>query len=148
MVLSIKKIIKKVVVYSLSLILILLCIMFLVQFYFGGVSFSDILIELPGGYQYVEESNDIRVIGGPENIEPKVISYSYNSDYILVARHPIPEIDTLPEDEVKVKVIDSLELYIISIKDNKKYGPLTLNEYLLLRTKLGIGNELLLNLKI
>lgn len=146
MVLSIKKIAKKVVVYSLSLILILLCIMFLVQFYFGGVSFSDILIELPGGYQYVEESNDIRVIGGPENIEPNVISYSYNSDFILVARHPIPEIDTLPEDEVKV--IDSLELYIISIKDNKKYGPLTLNEYLLLRTKLGIENELLLNLKI
>ena len=147
MVLGIKKIIKKTVVYSLSLILISLCTMFLVQFYLGGVSFSDVLIELPGGYQYVEESNDIRVIAGPHYIEPKVISYSFNSDHILVARHPIPEIDTLSVDD-GVKVIDSLEFYIISIKDNKKYGPLTLNEYLFLRTTLGIDNELSLNLEI
>ena len=146
MVLSIKKIVKKTVVYSLSLILILLFIMFLVQFYLGGVSFSDVLIELPGGYQYVEESNDIRVIAGPNYIEPKVISYSYNSDYILVARHPIPKIDTPLIDEVKV--VDSLELYIISIKDNKKYGPLTLNEYLFLKKTLAIDNELSLNLEI
>ena len=146
MVLSIKRIVKKTVVYSLSLILISLCIMFIVQFYLGGVSFSDVLIELPGGYQYVEESNDIRVIAGPNYIEPTVISYSYNSDYILIARHPIPEIDTLSVDEFKV--VDSLELYIISIKDNKKYGPLTLNEYLFLRTTLGIDNELSLNLEI
>ena len=72
MVLGIKKIIKKTVVYSLSLILISLCTMFLVQFYLGGVSFSDVLIELSGGYQYVEESNDIRVIAGPHYIDPKL----------------------------------------------------------------------------
>ena len=67
-------------------------------------------------------------------------------DYILVARHPIPKIDTPLIDEVKV--VDSLELYIISIKDNKKYGPLTLNEYLFLKKTLAIDNELSLNLEI
>lgn len=146
MVLNIKKIVKKTVVYSLSLILISLCIVFLLQFYLGGVSFSDVLIELPGGYQYVEESDNIRLIAGPNSIDTKVISYSYNSNYILVARHPIPNYETLSEHEHKD--IDSLELYIIAIKDDKKYGPLTLNEFLFLRRTLGIDNELLLNLEI
>lgn len=56
----------------------------IVIIFLNACNLSDNVIDLSGGYQLVSEGEGSNFIIGPQNINPNVVKYCYNSDFILV----------------------------------------------------------------
>ena len=57
---------------------LLLCILI------TSCNLSDDIVNLPGGYQLIDEGVRDRAIIGPHNINPDITQYGYNTNFILV----------------------------------------------------------------
>lgn len=95
-------------------------------------------VELPNGYHYIHEGEDFRVISGQNYIPPTVISYAYDSNYIVLAR--------IPFSETLQKHLNTVEFYLIDIYNHTLHGPLDCSEYLKLKNKFKITLKLALEL--
>lgn len=116
----------------------------LVIILFIGASCSDYSEELSGEYVFVSESNTcqyIRPRKGDLEIKQTVISYAFNDDFIIAA-----QIDN--KDDLYVLNGKNINFWIISHKTKGFYGPLTLNDYLKLRMKLQIPEDVKLELEL
>lgn len=49
----------------------------------NACNMSDNVTNLSGGYQLVSEAKSSNSIIGPQNIDPNIVAYCYNSDFIL-----------------------------------------------------------------
>jgi len=119
----------------------LIFILFLVNC--GGI--SDYTKDLPGGYEFVSESNSQQLIHGNNILIPCTVkSYSTNKNFIIAAQSPAEE--CIQPNEIKV--IAPLQFWIIVIQEKKLIGPLTLSDFIYQRKELAIPEDLKLQIEV
>ncbi len=123
---------------KISALLILITIVF---------SCSDKFEELPGNYVLRLEGpgmNDIfchNAKGG--DIPPNIISYNYNSDFIIAAQKPQDHDDAIYERTFDYKIgRDKIYYWIIVVDKQSCFGPLTISEYEIEKNNLDIPKSL------
>jgi hypothetical protein len=113
----------------------------------GGV--GDYIEDLPGGYQFVSESNEQSFIYGNSNqyVACTVIAYTYDENFILICQKPSEPCIHTEATGISVKKIDIIQFWIVDIHKDTLLGPFTLSEYLKKRNSMGISDRLTLKLE-
>lgn len=129
---------------------IIMLVLSIVLFTSCGGGVSDYTEELPRGYQFVSESKNQSFIYGKNQqyIPCNVISYTFNSDYILVYQRPSEPCIHTEATGIKIANIDVVQFWIIDVQKESLMGPFTLSEFLNQRKKTGVPDELELKIKI
>lgn len=110
---------------------------------------SDYTKNLGASYFYRYEANDLRDIlcekaGGGE-VPADVISYNYNTDFIIALQKPRLPQDPLYEKTYTYYKGDTINYFWLIIKKERKvFGPLDEKSFNQLRKKLGVPSSLLL----
>jgi Protein of unknown function (DUF3997) len=108
---------------------------------------SDYVEELPGGYSFVDEGSSNAVIAkGPKFIPCEVISYDYNDHFIIAAQIQQKEC-FWPADSINNEV-GSFNFWIIEVKQDSIFGPLTYKNFIELKNKLGVEKSLRLKIDL
>jgi len=117
----------------LKTLIILLLLLF-------GFSCNNGEYDLGKGYKYFyNRTRNYLTLNDSILIGNKITDYDYNDNYIIVYR--IIQKENLYKEGV-------YELYIINKSENLKYGPLNFDEFIQLRQKLKIDENLELNINI
>ena len=114
--------------------LFVLCVLVGFLFMFEGLAYED---ELVGGYavEAVDTRNNAAIcMGSTEVIPPMVCAYGSNDDFIIARQH----------GTLDGRTIDRYtgQWYLIEVHNGKVHGPLTEQQFIGLRSELGVPTEL------
>ena len=133
--------------------IILIFILSILQFLYAGCNNEQ---DLGNNYYYLPmyEAIDVGYPGGAIiyksdtkyyyddiKIKGNVIGINHNSDFIIVVQKPINV------NKINKKIIDTFNYYVISKQTDKVYGPYNKKEYMQKRIKLGVPENLKLEVK-
>jgi hypothetical protein len=115
-----------------------------------SIGCSDITENLGNGFFYRNEGGPIKDIlchkAQIGEIPATVVSFDYNSDFIIAKQKPKMPGDPLYDKEYQYKRgVDVYYYWLIIKKSNQIYGPLDLSEFIQLKFKYHIPEELQLN---
>lgn len=101
--------------------------------------------ELTGGY-FLRVEGDILSFGkGKQEIQPNVLRYNYNDDFIIAEQKPYKTNDAIYEKVYDYKYgRNHIYYWIIIIKKDSLLGPLSKSEFELERNKYKVPTDLLL----
>jgi len=116
------------------------------NFLYSGGSCGDYREDLSGDYYYVYEGKDNSIIRNNNShmIPCDVISYDYDEDFILVKQIQKSDCFALVEFDSSISV-GALNYWVIQVKTDSLYGPLSFSEFKLLRKKLNVNPSLDIN---
>lgn len=110
-------------------------------------NFSDYYISIGDGFAYIEEGGKMTYISDiyDNTIPPTVISYDYDSLFIVAKQRPEMELNFMYYKFVYEKG-DSVDYYWLIVKEeNKAYGPLDSLSFWQLRKEYNVSDKLSLD---
>ena len=116
----------------------------------SSCSGRDYIESLPGGYQFISESNEQSFIygKGDEFIPCTVIDYVFDDNFILICQKPSEPCIHTDATGLDVENVDIIQFWIVDIREDKLLGPFILTEYLQKRNNIGVPERLTLKLEI
>lgn len=108
---------------------------------------SDHVKKIGGGYFYRDEGGDIKDIlceklnGG--EIPATVLDFAYDNKFIIAKQSPKFPQNILYRKEYKYKTDENVFYWIILKNDNITLGPLSMQEYMTMRSKYKIPDKLI-----
>lgn len=117
-------------------------------FFLVSCSGRDYVESLPGGYEFVSESNEQSFIygKGDEYIPCTVVSYVFDEDFILICQKPSEPCIHTEATGIEIKNVDVIQFWIVDVRENILLGPFNLSEYLQKRSMIGVSDKLTLKL--
>ena len=138
------QLIAKAILFGTTFIVVIFIAIVVLYLYYGPFPIPiDIYEDLGDGYIYHEEHG---YISGKAEINPKILQYTYNDNYIIASQDLRGDIlpyvgNEIPPDSIDTDK-DKIVYWIVNKKANEKIGCGTENEFVKKCDSIGIADKL------